>query len=246
MKQARLGRWVRMKRFTAVLKSSYNYATEAFAATGPEGVMSAEDKQRVLCGWGKDILRILNIKITVIGTPSSEPMLFVGNHMSYLDIPLIMSQTPTVFVAKQELASWPIFGRAIRSAGGVFVNRESAHSRKGVAEAIAPAIQKGRQIAVFASGTTSMDEEKPWRWGAFVISKRYGIPIQPFRLTYRPRRDVAYIDADFFPSHLWNLVGIPAIEAELEFHPPILAVDDPQAEATHWWQWARQKVSIPQ
>lgn len=246
MTNPRLGSWPRLKRFLNILRTSYHYSSEAFAATGPDGLMPPDEKQRVLCGWGKEMMRILNVRVKVTGHPSVEPMLFVGNHMSYLDIPLIMSQTPAVFVAKKELAKWPIFGRAIRSAGGVFVDRDSAHSRKGVAEAIAPAIQKGRQIAVFASGTTTLEEQKPWRWGAFVISKRYGIPIQPFRLNYHPRREAAYIDADFFPSHLWNLAGIPSIEAEIEFHPPVTSIGDPQAEAKKWWAWAREKLTISQ
>lgn len=246
MTEHRVGSWRRVKRFLNILRISYHYSTEAFGATGPDGIMPPDEKQRVLCGWGKEMMRVLDVHVKVIGSPSVQPTLFVGNHMSYLDIPLLMSQTPVTFVAKQELAKWPIFGRAIRSAGGVFVNRESAHSRKGVAEAIAPAIQKGGQIAVFASGTTTLEEQKPWRWGAFVIAKRYGIPIQPFRLSYRPRRAVAYIDDDFFPSHLWNLVGLPSIEAEVEFHPPLTRVDDAQEEAKKWWAWSREKLTIPQ
>ncbi len=243
MTEKQIGSARRLKRFCSVLRTSYRYSTEAFKATGPDGLMPPDEKQRVLCGWGKEMMRILNVRVSVTGSPSVQPMLFVGNHISYLDIPLLMSQTPVVFVAKKELANWPIFGRAIRSAGGVFVDRESAHSRKGVAETIAPAIQKGRQIAVFASGTTTLDEQKPWRWGAFVIAKRYGIPIQPFRLNYRPRRAAAYIDDDFFPTHLWNLVGIESIEAELEFHAPVTQIADPQAEAMKWWAWAREKLA---
>ena len=123
----------------------------------------------------------------------------------------------------------------------VFVDRSSAHSRKDAAEAVAPAIQQdGYSVAVFASGTTALHEEKPWRWGTFLIAKRYGIPLQPFRLSYHPARTVAYIDDDAFAPHLWNLLGASGLRARLEFGPVLRSIDDPREEAERWWKWARE------
>ncbi len=229
-----------IQRLVAVLGCSYKYGRAVYRNSKLDPKVQIEGRQASITGWGEEIMEILNIHVRTTGTPSKEPTLFIGNHISYLDIPLLCSRAPVVYVAKKELQKWPLFGKAMTSVGTVFVDRSSIHSRKGAADEIAPYIkQSGQSVAIFPSGTTTLEEQKPWRWGAFVLAKRHGIPIQPFRLCYKPRRAVAFIEDDLFPPHLWNLVRLGKIEAQLDFHEPIL-VDDPDAEAKRWWQWTRE------
>lgn len=195
--------------------------------------------QSIMTKWANEMLDILQVKVTAKGKVGSEPALFIGNHMSYIDIPLIMSQVPVVFVAKRELSKWPIFGEALTSAGTVFVDRDSVHSRKDAAEAIAPSIKEwGQSVGVFASGTTRLAEEKQWRWGAFSIAKRFDLLVQPFRLNYDPPRTAAFIGEDHFVPHLWNVLG-SRLHATIEIHDPVI-VDDPEQEAIRWWKWTRE------
>ncbi len=208
----------------------------------PEG-LSLAFTHSVMKSWADACLGTLNVEVKVIGRPCKEATLFVGNHMSYLDIPLLMSSAQVVFIGKKELANWPFFGHGMRAVGTVFVDRGSVSSRKDAADTIAPYIMKSKQsVAIFPSGTTKLLEDKEWRWGAFLIAKRNGIPIQPFRLNYKPARAAAFIDEDAFAPHLWRLLGTPNIQAEIEFHPPI-QVDDPQVDARKWWLWAREKIN---
>lgn len=193
----------------------------------------------VLTSWGRKSLEILNVHLTKTGEPTKEPALFVGNHLSYLDIPVLMSQIPVMFVAKKQIGAWPVFGAAVRKLGMVLVDRDRSDSRMKAAEAVGDCIVKRRQsVAIFPSGTTTLDEANPWRWGAFVIAKRYGIPVQPFRIYYRPARAAAYLMEDVFATHLWKVLGLKKLDVFVEFHPPI-QVSDPETESQKWWKWSR-------
>ncbi len=204
------------------------------------------DCHPIMMGWGRDMLDVLAIDLKVIGPPPErKACLFLGNHASYLDIPLLMSLSPVVFIGKKQLASWPLFGDAMRSVGTVFVDRDCRESRKNAADAVAPRIANdGQSVAIFPSGTTTVDEQKPWRWGAFVIAKRYGFPIQPFRIRYgsnpEQMRTAAYIGSDLFVSHLWKLASLrEGMQASIEFAEPML-VNDPQEDAHRLWKWCRE------
>lgn len=193
--------------------------------------------------WSNKIFALMNITPQISGREHLSPgkaHLFLGNHVSYLDIPLLFSAAPEVtFVAKEELASWPVIGGCIRSADILLVKRESADSRKQAALAISDwIIQKKRPVAIFPSGTTTVDEKKPWKYGAFKIAKEHGVPVQPFRLRYKPLRKAAYIDDDSFLPHFWRLLGEGSIVAELEFGQPFM-VQDIEADIARLQAWSQ-------
>jgi len=195
---------------------------------------------RELIAWGRESLANLKVELEVIGQATQEPVLFIGNHISYVDIPLLASQAPIMFVAKKELATWPVFGTAIRKLGMVLVDRNAANSRASASQAVAACIKERKQsVAIFPSGTTTVAEQKPWRWGAFQIADRFGLPIQPFRMTFEPLRKVAYIDDDVFAPHLWNLLRVKKIHARIEF-APVTTVTDAQEDCLRWQAWCRE------
>jgi lyso-ornithine lipid O-acyltransferase len=191
--------------------------------------------------WAKSSLQNLGVELKVIGEPiSQEPMLFVGNHLSYVDIPLLLSCAPISFVAKEELSHWPIIGEACRAARIVFVKRDSVESRKVTIQKIADSCLHLKQsICIFPSGTTSVEESKPWRRGAFEIARAQGIKVQPFRINYHPREQVAFVGDDALVPHLWRLLRFKKIVAEIEFHPPV-EVRDSDESCQYWQNWARE------
>ena len=150
----------------------------------------------------------------------------MGNHISYLDIPLLFLAAPVTFVAKSELGKWPILGECMRLVNILFVERDKSSSRSQTALAVSKAIkEEDKSIALFPSGTTTLSEEKPWRWGAFRIAKEANVSVQPFRLRYTPLRETAYIDDDVFLFHFWRLLGKGKITAEIEFGEPFRVTD---------------------
>jgi lyso-ornithine lipid O-acyltransferase len=190
--------------------------------------------------WAQTILDRMKVELKVIGEVSSEnSLLFIGNHISYLDIPLLMSSIPDLsFVAKKEIGSWPVFGSAAKKIDTVFVQREKAESRKQARLGLSSALREGKRVVVFPSGTTCMTESKMWKKGAFEIAHDLNIWVQPFRISYKPLRSVAYIDDDFFPVHLFKLSGFEKIQAEVEFQQPI-KITNPTYDCLFWNYWAR-------
>jgi 1-acyl-sn-glycerol-3-phosphate acyltransferase len=190
--------------------------------------------------WSQKTLQKFKVSLQVEGTIHPQrPMIFLGNHISYFDIVLLMATVPAVsFVAKKELSHWPLFGHAARKTNTIFVKREKNKSRKEARAAIHKALDQKQRVAVFPSGTTCLDEAKPWRRGIFEIAKEANVQIQPFRLTYKPLREVAYIGNDFFPTHLFKLLRLNEIKAKIEFHSPV-TITDPELESEKWRVWAQ-------
>jgi 1-acyl-sn-glycerol-3-phosphate acyltransferase len=101
-------------------------------------------------------LKLMGIRVTVHGTPALErPVLFVSNHASWLDIPVLSSITPVVFVAKSEIADWPLFGLFAKLQRSVFVDRAKRHATKEVNREIAARLADGDPVVLFGEGTSS-------------------------------------------------------------------------------------------
>ncbi len=193
--------------------------------------------------WADEILRRLNIKTYIIGKPSPESSLvFVGNHISYLDIPLLVKSVPRLsFVAKKEVSRWPIIGSAASTINTVFVDRNNSYQRQTSRETIAHSLLQGRRVAIFPSGTTRVNEDQIWKKGAFEIAHQGNFKIQPFKIHYTPLRTAAYIDNDTLLFHLFKLSqqSIP-LEAFIEFAPAV-NVENPLAAAEAWRLWTQNK-----
>jgi 1-acyl-sn-glycerol-3-phosphate acyltransferase len=205
-------------------------------ARAREGLSVEELKSR----WAFEILGIVGVQVTAKGVVSQErPTIFVGNHVSYLDIPLLMTHAPQAnFVAKAELQKWPIFGHGMKEAETIFVKRESVSSRGQVRETLLEAVRAGKSVAVFPAGTTRLKEDKEWRPGAFRLAEESGVPIQAFRVRFDPLREAAYIDDDAFLPHLLNLCRYGTVKAEIEFAPPE-RVTDWKKSLARWHEWCR-------
>ena len=187
--------------------------------------------------WAQECLDILNINFTLSGcAPVQAQAIFVGNHMSYLDILLLLKAIPVSFVAKSEMAKWPLFGAAATVAGTVFVDRKSRSGRAKAAQAISAKLKsQGRSVAIFPEGTTTL-KGTTWRPGAFRIAQQNNLPLQPFCLSYLPVRETAYIDDDALVPHLWQLTKLSQIDAQLHFGEPriITNVAEECARAQAW------------
>ena len=76
---------------------------------------------------------------------------------------------------------------------------------------------RGRTIAIFPSGTTNIERDTEWRFGAFRIAQETNGNIRPFRISYSKERHAAYVGDDMFVTHLWRLIRGPKIKAVIEF-----------------------------
>lgn len=105
--------------------------------------------------WARGLLGLLRVRVTSQGIPPRPPFLLVSNHLSYLDVIVLSSLVDTVFVAKQEVRGWPLFGPAARSIGCIFVDRQSPRDAIRAGEAMRDRFRQGDGVTLFAEGTST-------------------------------------------------------------------------------------------
>jgi len=104
---------------------------------------------RILCA-------LIGVRIREVGTRSTaSPALILSNHVSWLDISVISALSPVVFVAKSEVAGWPVFGWLAKLQRTVFINRQARHQTGAATREIAGRLLGGDAVVLFAEGTSS-------------------------------------------------------------------------------------------
>lgn len=120
---------------------------------------SREQKLTHIQQWSTDVLNIMGVHVDLDALPnlthSAAPQLLVANHVSWLDVLIIQSLQPSVFVAKSEVRDWPLVGLLAEACGVVFVDRSSPNSAKKMVDEVANALQHGYSVAGFPEGTSS-------------------------------------------------------------------------------------------
>lgn len=98
---------------------------------------------------------LLGIRVTVLGAPPSRvPTLVLANHVSWLDIPVMGATVPLSFIAKQEIASWPVVGFCARLQRCIFLDRTRKSATAEVNSLVAGRLARGDAIVLFPEGTT--------------------------------------------------------------------------------------------
>lgn len=135
--------------------------------------------------WAKCILAFSNIKITVKGLSnlnSGSSYIFMPNHMSNLDIPVLQAYLPVQFrwLAKAELFKIPIFGYAMKRAGYISIDRSNRDSAIESLNKVAEIIRDGVSVIIFPEGTRSHTYNiQPFKKGGFILAVDSGVPIIP-------------------------------------------------------------------
>jgi 1-acyl-sn-glycerol-3-phosphate acyltransferase len=171
--------------------------------------------------WARRLLAALGIDVTVRGAPPPGPHLLLGNHRSYIDILAVLAVRPCGFLAKAEIASWPVFGAAARLHPTVFVAREDRDSRKRAREGALRLLQKGLPFAAFPEGTTCRGPGiLPFFPGLFRLAEEYDFRVVPFAIEYEHRAD-AWIDDDPFVGHFLQTFRKRRVRLQLSFGPTL-------------------------
>ena len=94
--------------------------------------------------WSAGLMRIFGFRLRRIGTPLPDPVLFVANHVSWVDIEMLHSQRMMGFVAKREIRGWPLVGWLAAQGQTIFHQRGSTDSLNGVLEQMVVRLGQGK------------------------------------------------------------------------------------------------------
>jgi 1-acyl-sn-glycerol-3-phosphate acyltransferase len=176
--------------------------------------------------WSTLLLRIFGFRARRVGTPLDDPVLFVCNHMSWLDIELMHTQRVACFVAKAEIARWPVIGWMAARGGTIFHRRGSNHSLAAVMQVMTRRLRDRRPVAVFPEGGTGHGHHlRVFHARIFQAALDAGAPVQPVALRYA--RDgvrwpgVAFRPGEGFLGNVVRLLGEPPLDAEVHFLDPV-------------------------
>ena len=141
--------------------------------------------------------RSAGMRARVVGTPLDRNVLFVANHLSWLDILLVAGATGTAFVSKAEVATYPLVGWLARLNNTVFVARTEKKGVRGQADALRSALATGQPVTLFPEGTTDGGPDTlPFRASllASLFPPLPGIRVQPVALDYgAAAHDIAWV-----------------------------------------------------
>jgi 1-acyl-sn-glycerol-3-phosphate acyltransferase len=186
--------------------------------------------------------RLIGIRVQVIGTPvlrsGGRRVIYVSNHSSWVDVPVIGGVLDGCFVAKGDVAGWPVIGTIARLGRTVFVSRSRASTGKE-RDAMRAKLKAGDNLILFPEGTSSDGSRVlPFRTSFFAVAEardeeaRDELPlIQPVSVVYdrlgglpagRASRPVFawYGDMDI-ASHFWRLAQNIGLRATVLLHTPL-------------------------
>jgi 1-acyl-sn-glycerol-3-phosphate acyltransferase len=168
----------------------------------------ASRRQRLRRRWSQGLLGVLGIRIEVAAGIASglEGGLLVANHISFVDIFLINALLPSSFVAKGDVARWPLIGWLARRNGTVFIERGNRKAAQQAREHLLAALGKGQRLAIFPEGTTTAgDRVLPFHGALFQAAIDAATLIDCLGAILRTRGLVARVHcAASFPPPLPN------------------------------------------
>lgn len=225
----------------------------AVALNAPLGWRLPRYYHRICC-------RILGFRIETTGTISTkQPTLFIANHTSYLDITILGALLEAGFVAKAEIAGWPLFGLLAKLQRCVFVERRGVRAGEQ-RDQLRQRLEARHNIVLFPEGTShDGNRVRPFKTALFAAAEHVvdGAPVtvQPVSVAYT-RFDGYPLGRTFRPfyawygdmemmSHMFQALGIGTLTVEVQFHEPVtLAQFASRKElASHCYQAVAQGVA---
>jgi 1-acyl-sn-glycerol-3-phosphate acyltransferase len=193
-----------------------------FSSTFRRGVAPNLARARGMQRHARRLFRVVGGRVSVRGRVPTEGLL-VSNHVSYLDILVLGSITPTVFVSKSEVRRWPVLGWLTHQAGTLFIQREKRSDVARINEETGRVLDSGVLLVIFPEGTSSDGREVlPFKSSLLepIVGRRHALSAA--HISYEvedgnPAEDVCYWGEMTFGSHLLNLLTKRRIVASVAF-----------------------------
>ena len=214
--------------------------------------------------WHRIVMRLIGMRVIVTGAPSGErPLLLLANHISWLDISVLASVAPVSFIAKNEVAGWPVVGWLAKLQRSVFIDRQRRSATGAKTDEVAGRLSKGDIIVLFAEGTSGDGNQVlPFRTALVGAAQRAveegggGAVIQPVAIAYarmlglplgrQHRPQIAWYGGTDLLPHLKRLLSQGAVDVYVTFGPPrrLRSGENRKIAAAEAQAFVRRAVSV--
>jgi len=186
-------------------------------------------------GWScRALLALLGARVEVHGRLPEAPFLFVSNHISYLDILVLGSRLPHVFLSKAEIKRWPGLGPLCRAAGTLFIDRAARRDIPMILGQIEAVLDRGEGVIFFPEATSSPGADLlPFRSPLLALPARKSYPVHYGALHYATpagyppaQTAIAWAGSIPFGPHVLALLQLPAIAVRLDLGAEPLVESD--------------------
>ena len=183
-------------------------------------------QHRVIRAWQAGLMRVFGFRLRSRGTPLPGAVMFVANHVGWVDISMLHSQHMMGFVAKDEISRWPLVGWLAARGQTIFHRRGSTESLGGVLGEMVRRLQQGEAVGVFPEGGTRVGAEVgPFNAPICTAAVDAAVRVQPVALVSgergRAQTTVAFGRRESFAANFIRLLGEPARTATVHFLEPI-------------------------
>jgi len=168
------------------------------------------------------VLRIFNAQINATGVIPTRGLL-ASNHLSYLDVLVLGSLTPSLFVAKSEVKNWPIFGWFARLAGTLFTDRQRRTQVRPLTRQLRAVLDRGVLVVLFPEGTSSDGQTVlPFKSALLEPAVGSSLPLSASLIEYQLEdgvvgEEVCYWKDMTFLPHLLNLLSKNGVKGSVGF-----------------------------
>jgi 1-acyl-sn-glycerol-3-phosphate acyltransferase len=182
-------------------------------------------QQVIFRTWARAFVKILGMKIEVIGKAPEPPFFLVSNHLSYVDIPALRAVAEGVFVAKGEIENWFMAGKMVGDLGQIFINRQKKRDIPRAGSEIIEKLSAGEGVIIFPEGTSSKgDEVLPFNSSFLEFASRTDLPVHYASISYKTpageptaSETVTWWDEKNLTEHMWRVFQLREFTAIINF-----------------------------
>jgi 1-acyl-sn-glycerol-3-phosphate acyltransferase len=203
--------------------------------------LAQANRNRIIRWWSRVMLWLCSARLEVTnghGAPLDATLLSTGivanghgrllliNHISWIDVYAILGTLPSRFVAKAEIARWPVIGKRVALVGTLFIERGRRHAVHAMNHQVLAHLRAGECVAVFPEGTTTDGTALlPFHSNLIAPALELGAEVWPIVLRYTEEGALstapAFVGETNLIESVWRIITARALQIEVAFLPPL-------------------------
>lgn len=198
--------------------------------------------------WSRLLLVLCGVRTEIVGQPvQAGAVLWVVNHVSWLDIFVLNVVRSTTFVAKHEIRRWPVIGWLAAGADTIFIERGFRHAVHRVGQAMRLRFEREQAVGFFPEGTTSEGlDVLPFHANLFEPARQSDVVVQSVALRYfhEGQRSplAAFVGQESLVQNLWRVLGARGVSVELVFMTPLADGDQEKPPRAEMARLSREQI----